>query len=85
MKRSVNILVVDDDPAVLAGHARLLEQAGYVVERAINGETALQAVRDRRPDLLLLDRNLPGIDGLEVCRQIKRDPALADVLEPTTM
>ncbi len=73
-------MIVDDDSAVRAGTARLLAKAGYVVSEASSGEAALQAVQDRRPDLILLDRNLPGLDGLEVCRRIKQDPACADLL-----
>jgi PAS domain S-box-containing protein/putative nucleotidyltransferase with HDIG domain len=79
MADSVRILVVEDDPEILEGTARLLEKAGYTVDRAAGGEEALQAVRDHRPGLLLLDRYMPGIDGIEVCRRIKVDPALADV------
>ena len=74
----IKILVVDDDPDILNGTARLLENAGYAVGRAATGEAALQAVRDRRPDLLLLDRDLPDIDGLEVCCRIKQEPAWTD-------
>ena len=73
------ILVVDDDPDILAGTTRLLEKAGYAVVQAATGEAALKAVRDHRPDLLLLDRHLPDLDGLEVCRRIKADPALAEI------
>jgi PAS domain S-box-containing protein len=73
-----SILVVDDDPEILNGTARLLEKAGYVVARASDGDEALQVVREQRPDLLLLDRDLPVIDGVEVCRRVKQDPALAD-------
>jgi len=80
MNHPVRILVVDDDPDILHGTARLLEKAGYTVDRAASGEEALQAVRKHRPELLLLDHDLPGIDGAEVCRLIKLDPALADTL-----
>ena len=75
----MRILVVDDDANILNGTARLLENAGYAVDRAATGEAALQAVRDHRPDLLLLDRHLPDINGLEVCRRIKQEPAQADI------
>ncbi len=77
MNAPLRILVVDDEPDLLIGTARLLEKAGYAVDRAANGEQALQAVRDHRPDLLLLDRDLPDIDGTEVCRRIRQDPAVA--------
>jgi PAS domain S-box-containing protein len=78
MSNPVHILVVDDEPDILDGTARLLERAGYGVARAATGEEALQAVRERPPDLLLLDRDLPDMDGLEVCRWIKRDPPLVE-------
>ena len=80
MNDPVRILVVDDDPDILRGTARLLEKAGYTVDQAASGEAALPAVQSHRPDLLLLDHDLPGINGLEVCRRIKQDPALADSL-----
>jgi PAS domain S-box-containing protein len=78
-RRDVRILVVDDDPEVLRVTARLLEKEGYAVNRAADGYEALRSVEDDHPALLLLDHNLPGIDGLEVCRRIKQDPALADI------
>ena len=80
MSEPVRILVVDDDPDTLRGTVRLLEKAGYTVDRAASGEEALQAAQNHRPDLLLLDHDLPGINGLEVCRRIKQDPALVDSL-----
>ena len=76
----IHVLIVDDDSNILSGTARLLKKAGYTVTQATSGEDALQAIAVRRPDLLLLDHNLPGMDGLEVCHRLKRDPALADVL-----
>ncbi len=75
----IRILVVDDDPDVLNGTLGLLKEAGYTVDPAASGEDTLRALQRRRPDLILLDRNLPGIDGIEVCRRIKRDPALGDI------
>lgn len=76
----LRILVVEDDAHLRTGTARLLEKAGYAVSSAADGGTALQAVADHRPHLLLLDRNLPDLDGLEVCRRLKRDRATADML-----
>lgn len=76
----VRILVVDDNPEVLHGTARLLEKEGYAVCPAADGQAALKVVRKLRPDLVLLDRNLPDLDGLEVCRRIKQDAACLDVL-----
>jgi DNA-binding response OmpR family regulator len=80
MNISFRILVVDDDPDILNGTAHLLGNAGYTVDRAASGEVALAAVAAQPPDLVLLDRDLGGIDGLEVCRRIKQVPASADVL-----
>ncbi len=70
----IRILVVDDDPDILNGTARVLEQNGYIVDKASSGEDAIQSVQVHRPDLVLLDYSLPGIDGAEVCRRIKSDP-----------
>ena len=57
------ILVVDDDPAIVAVFSRLMTRLGYEVLTASNGELALQSVTRDRPDLVLLDVNMPGIDG----------------------
>ena len=80
MNEPVHILVVDDDPDTLAATVRLLERAGHVVAQASSGEKALQAIQEHRPDLVLLDYDLPGIDGPDVCRQIKTNAALAEII-----
>ncbi len=79
MSDPVRILVVDDDADLRIGTARLLEKAGYLVDQAEDGEAALQAIRQQRPDMVLLDRDLPGLDGLDICRTIKQDPACAGI------
>src|SRR6266852_5526733 len=68
------ILVVDDEPANVDVFSRLMTRLGYEVLTASNGESALQSVARDRPDLVLLDVNMPGIDGFEVCRRLKGDP-----------
>lgn len=68
------ILVVEDDPVIRQGTVHLLEKAGYGVAQATSGEEALQTLQVRIPDLVLLDRDLGGLDGLEVCRRIKGYP-----------
>ncbi|HYG62200.1 MAG TPA: response regulator [Thermoanaerobaculia bacterium] len=73
------ILVVDDDPALLRGYSRILEEAGYAVAQAATGEEALRACAGEMPDLVLLDSVLPDLDGIEVCRRIKTTKALAGV------
>jgi DNA-binding response OmpR family regulator len=66
------VLVVDDDPTVSDVVRRYLEQAGCDVELAADGADGLAAIAAHRPDLVVLDLMMPGIDGLEVCRRIRR-------------
>jgi putative two-component system response regulator len=67
------ILVVDDEPANVKVIGRLMTRLGYEVLTALNGELALQSVACHSPDVILLDVNMPGIDGFEVCRRLKAD------------
>lgn len=69
------ILVVDDSPIELKLTARILDQAGYEVFTATNGPRALALARETQPDLVLLDLNMPQMDGYEVCRRLKEDEA----------
>lgn len=73
------ILVVDDDREVVRLIRAYLEQAGYEVLAAHDGDTAMHMLRRERPDLLLLDLMLPGKDGLEITRLVRSDAALAHV------
>jgi DNA-binding response OmpR family regulator len=66
-----SILVVDDDPTVSDVVRRYLERAGYDVRLAADGHGALASFARDRPDLVVLDLMLPGIDGLEVCRRLR--------------
>ena len=54
----------------------ILQERGYAVRAALSGELALKAIQRHQPDLILLDINMPGMDGYQVCRTIKDDPAL---------
>ncbi len=74
---SEKILVVDDEQDLVKLVRHHLEKEGYKVLTAYKGEDALFLTRRERPDLLVLDLMLPGIDGLEVCKKIKADPELA--------
>jgi len=65
------ILLVEDDPDIVELVQYNLERESYAVLAANDGETGLAEARQRRPDLILLDLMLPGIDGLEVCRRLK--------------
>jgi DNA-binding response OmpR family regulator len=66
------ILVVDDEDAILDFVELGLRYEGFEVELARDGPSALAAVASRRPDLILLDLNLPGLDGLDVCRRVRQ-------------
>ena len=67
------VLVVDDEPALIEAVSFQLEKAQYEVLVARNGNDALQVARSRHPDLILLDINLPGLDGLEVCQTLRAE------------
>ena len=73
------ILIVDDEPDLAAAYGRMLTRAGYEVSYADSGASCLERIRERNPDLVLLDVVLPDADGIEVCRRIKADPELASV------
>ena len=68
----MRILVVDDDRAVREALRRALTLAGYEVQLAEDGEQALEQIVQAVPDAVVLDVGLPGIDGLEVCRRVRR-------------
>jgi DNA-binding response OmpR family regulator len=69
------ILVVDDEPDFLKFIEEVLKREDYVVSTAETGPDALRHAAASRPDLILLDWNLPGKDGIEVCRALKEDPS----------
>ena len=73
------ILLVDDETVLVETIAYNLEQAGYIVITAADGASALEAVRREVPDLIVLDIMLPEIDGLEVCRQLRREDSTAHI------
>jgi len=73
------ILVVDDEPDALEVIAFKLKEAGYVPLTAADGLRAVEIVRDERPALVVLDLMLPKMDGLEVCKILRRDPATAAI------
>ncbi|HEU5475739.1 MAG TPA: response regulator transcription factor [Actinophytocola sp.] len=74
------VLVVDDDLTVRDVVRRYLERGGHRVALADNGEDALRWIADNDPDLVVLDLMLPGIDGLEVCRRLRRRSAVPVVM-----
>src|SRR5881275_230617 len=70
-KSGARILVVDDEIEIMRALQRSLAAHDYEVFTAMNGEDALDAIAQYRPDLLLLDLGLPGISGLEVCKRVR--------------
>lgn len=67
------VLVVDDEPKVVKLARDYLERAGFAVRSVGDGPSALVLARESRPDLVVLDLNLPGMDGLDVCRALRRE------------
>lgn len=66
------LLIIEDEPELVRVLRSYLEQAGYTVLAEVRGDTGLAAWEDRHPDCVILDLNLPGMDGLEVARSIRR-------------
>lgn len=73
---TVHALIVEDEESILLSLEFLLAQEGYSVATAQDGAAALKAAAEHPPDLVLLDVMLPNIDGFEVCRQLRANPAL---------
>ena len=78
------ILLVEDDPSVRTGLELALTRQGHSVTSYATGEEALDHVRTRRPEIVILDVMLPGIDGIEVCRRIRKIDSLPVIL-PTAL
>src|SRR5438094_4361361 len=74
------VLVVDDEPVVTEVVERYLLREGYQVTTAADGDKALSLARTWAPDLVVLDLMLPRVDGLEVCRQLRRDSQVPIVM-----
>ncbi len=72
------ILIVDDQIHALRSVSRIMRGAGYVALEASNGTECLKLAVERKPALILLDIDLPDIDGREVCKRIKSDPETSD-------
>jgi two-component system alkaline phosphatase synthesis response regulator PhoP len=73
------ILIVDDEPDILELVKYNLEREGYKCYTANNGQDAVIKAKDKQPDLILLDIMMPVMDGIEACRQIRKDPHLKDI------
>jgi CheY-like chemotaxis protein len=78
-KAPPHVLLVEDEPGTLTTVALLLEMSGYRVSQASNGERALQQLARERPDIVLTDFMMPHVNGLELIRAMRAQPALAAI------
>jgi CheY-like chemotaxis protein len=76
---SARILIVEDHPTMREAMRLVLEGEGFDIDEASDGDQALAAVQDERPDLVLLDMSIPGASGSEVLAAVKGDPATSEV------
>ncbi len=73
------VLIVDDNPINLKLVAYLVKASGYEVDTAVDADAALAAIAAHRPRVILMDLQLPGVDGLELTRRLKQDPATREI------
>jgi len=73
------ILIVDDEPNIVLALELLMKRAGYEVQSVDDGQKAFDAVREFRPDVIILDIMMPKMDGYEVCQLIRADASLKDI------
>jgi CheY-like chemotaxis protein len=74
------ILIVDDNPSNMKLVSFLLSNRGYEVRAASNAAEALDSIAERRPDLILMDLQMPGVDGFQLTRQLKADPGTSAIV-----
>lgn len=75
----MNILIVEDEPTSLKLVHVVLEAEGYTVRDVDSAEKALEAINQWKPELIIMDLALPGMDGLDLTRKLKKDPATRDI------
>jgi two-component system phosphate regulon response regulator PhoB len=78
MSRS-RIVIIEDEPDIVEVISYNLKREGYQVSSAARGDDGINLVRDKSPNLVILDLMLPGVDGLSVCQQLKADPLTKDI------
>ena len=74
---SKKVLIIEDDPSFSRAISHIVEKEGYSVTNASNGMMGLRMAKENKPDLLILDVMLPGIDGFEICSQLRNEPQTA--------
>jgi DNA-binding NarL/FixJ family response regulator len=83
---ALRVLLADDHPAMMTALAHLIEPMCEIVGRVADGGEVLDQVAKLRPDLLLVDVNMPGLDGIEICRRtVKAFPAVAVIVLTATL
>ena len=80
IKSNALVMVVDDEPSMRNILQRILKEAGYKVITASNGNTALKLAEEHKPNVILLDLMMPGIDGREVCRRVREFSAASRII-----
>ncbi|WP_454830177.1 response regulator [Paraburkholderia xenovorans] len=78
MSELTTILLVDDDRSILKAWTRVLQLAGYSVATACDGATAMAVAQQIQPGLIVTDRSMPGMNGIELCYRVRREPKLAN-------
>jgi len=71
---SKKVLIIEDDPSFSRAVSHIVEKEGYSVITASNGITGLRMAKEDKPDLLILDVMLPGVDGFEICSRLRNEP-----------
>lgn len=74
-KRVIKVLIVDDSRTVVHGLRSVLEQDGYLVIEAFDGMTAIELAKTHQPDIILMDVIMPGLNGFQATRKIRKDPS----------
>lgn len=74
-----NILIIDDSPTDVRVFTTLLEKAGFTVSSVNDAESGIDRIRASKPDLVIMDVIMPGINGFQATRTLSRDPATADI------
>ncbi len=75
----MHVLMVDDTKTILLLGQMMLQAERYEMSTALNGREALEVVKKKRPDVIVLDVMMPEMDGIETCRRLKSDPATKDI------
>ena len=79
MESKARILVIDDHERTVTAIESIVQEQGYEVFTAFDGATGLQKAREEKPDLIILDIVMPGMDGYEVCQRLQSDPKTARI------